>query len=79
MPPAALRLRHDESGVGDRQGGADLLGIDKDSGCGYLYAVGQANGTSTVIDSLGKVNGTFPDPVCFRWGPVFYLDPLNGD
>ncbi|TKK77673.1 hypothetical protein FDA38_21210 [Kribbella jiaozuonensis] len=59
--------------------GTLLLGIDKDTGSGYLYAVGHANGTSTVINSLGKVNGTFPDPVYFRWGPVFYLDPLNGD
>ncbi|WP_371406163.1 hypothetical protein OHA10_11470 [Kribbella sp. NBC_00662] len=59
----------DESEVGDRQG----------AGSGYQYAVGHANGTSTVINSLGKVTGTFPDPVYFRWGPVFYLDPLNGD
>jgi hypothetical protein len=41
--------------------------------------VGHANGTSTVINSLGQVNGTLPDPVYFRWDPVFYLDPLNGD
>ncbi|TDW18213.1 hypothetical protein [Kribbella kalugense] len=59
--------------------GTLLLGIDKDTGSGYLYAVGHANGASTVINSLGKVSGTFPDPVYFRWGPVFYLDPLNGD
>ncbi|WP_410786887.1 hypothetical protein [Kribbella sp. C-35] len=59
--------------------GTLLLGIDKDTGSGYLYAVGHANGTSTVINSLGKVSGTFPDPVYFRWGVVWYLDPLNGD
>jgi hypothetical protein len=32
-----------------------------------------------VINSLGKVNGSFPEQVYFRWGVVFYLDPLNGD
>lgn len=59
--------------------GTLLLGIDKDTKTGNLYAVGHANGTATVINSLGKVNGTFPDPVYFRWGVVFYLDQLNGD
>nr|WP_238350758.1 hypothetical protein [Kribbella shirazensis] len=59
--------------------GTLLLGIDKDTKTGHLYAVGHANGTSTVINGLGKVNGTFPDPVNFRWGVVWYLDPLNGD
>jgi hypothetical protein len=59
--------------------GTLLLGIDKDTGSGYGYAVGHANGTSTVINALGKVSGTFPDPVYFRWGVVWYLDPLTGD
>ncbi len=59
--------------------GTLLLGIDKDTKTGYLYAVGHAKGTSTVINALGKVNGTFPDPVYFRWGVVPYLDPLNGE
>ncbi|RZT14822.1 hypothetical protein EV649_5601 [Kribbella sp. VKM Ac-2569] len=59
--------------------GTLLLGIDKDSKSGYLYAVGHANGTSTVINNLGKVDGTFADAVNFRWGPVDYYDPLNGD
>jgi hypothetical protein len=59
--------------------GTLLLGIDKDTSSGFLYAVGHTNGTSTVINGLGKVNGTFPDPVNFRWGVVWYLDPLNGD
>jgi hypothetical protein len=59
--------------------GTLLLGIDKETQAGYLYAVGHANGTSTVINGLGKVAGTFPDPVNFRWGVVWYLDPLNGD
>ncbi|WP_238162811.1 hypothetical protein [Kribbella capetownensis] len=56
-----------------------LLGIDKDTNSGYLYAVGHANGTATVIQSRGKVNGTFPDAVNFRWGVVADLDPLKGD
>jgi hypothetical protein len=57
--------------------GTLLLGIDKDTQSGYLYAVGHANGLSTVIRGLGKVQGTFPDPVYFRWR--FDFDPLNGD
>jgi hypothetical protein len=62
------------------QYGTLLLGIDKDTKSGYLYAVGHTNGTSTVINALGKVQGgTFPDPVYFRWAVVPYLDPLNGD
>lgn len=49
------------------QYGTLLLGIDKDTGAGYLYAVGHANGTATVIQSRGKTPGTFTDPVNFRW------------
>ncbi|WP_371404031.1 hypothetical protein OHA10_40110 [Kribbella sp. NBC_00662] len=40
--------------------GTLLLGIDKDTGSGYLYAVGHANGAATVIKGLGKVPTTFP-------------------
>jgi len=58
------------------QHGTLLLGIDKDSKAGFLYAVGTAAGTSTVINNLGKVNGTFPDAVNFRFGVVPDLDPL---
>ncbi|MGZ0149777.1 hypothetical protein ACXJJ3_22135 [Kribbella sp. WER1] len=59
--------------------GTLLLGIDKDTKTGNLYAVGHANGTATVINPLGKVdNGTFPDPVNFRWAPVAYYDQLTG-
>ena len=47
--------------------GTLLLGIDKDSGSGYLYHVGHANGTATAITSLGKASGTFKDPVYFLW------------
>jgi hypothetical protein len=46
--------------------GTVLLGIDKDTRSGYLYAVGHANGTATVIQGLGKVSAAFADPVYFR-------------
>lgn len=52
-----------------------LLGIDKDTGSGYLYAVGHANGTSTVIQGLGKVRSTFNDPIYFGWGTVAWASP----
>jgi hypothetical protein len=42
-----------------------LAAIDRDSGSAYLYAVGHANGTATVIQGLGKVPGTFNDPIYF--------------
>jgi hypothetical protein len=61
------------------QYGTLLLGIDKDTDSGYLYAVGHANGLSTVIQGLGKVNGTFPNQTYHRSGSVWFLDPLNGD
>ncbi|TCO24777.1 hypothetical protein EV652_108312 [Kribbella steppae] len=61
------------------QYGTWLLGIDKDTKAGYLYAVGHANGLSTVIQGLGKVQGTYPDPVYFRWAGVASVDPLNGE
>ncbi|HEY3556352.1 MAG TPA: hypothetical protein VGL05_02745, partial [Kribbella sp.] len=61
------------------QYGTVLLGIDKDTRTGTLYAVGHANGTATVINSLGKVPSTFADPIYHRIGPVAYLDQLNGD
>ncbi|MEV6412409.1 hypothetical protein [Kribbella sp. NPDC051718] len=48
------------------QYGTLLLGIDKDTHSGYLYAVGHANGSATVIQGLGKVPDTFTDPVYFR-------------
>ncbi|WP_433158541.1 hypothetical protein [Kribbella sp. CA-247076] len=57
--------------------GTLLLGIDRDTQSGYLYAVGHAAGGSTVIKSLGKVPMTFSDPKYFRWAPV--NDTLNGD
>jgi hypothetical protein len=48
------------------QYGTLLVGIDKDTHSGYLYALGHANGTATVIQGLGKVPATFGDPVYFR-------------
>ncbi|MGW1343549.1 hypothetical protein ACWCOV_21050 [Kribbella sp. NPDC002412] len=62
------------------QYGTLLLAIDRHTKQGYLYAVGHANGTATVINSIGMVNyEAFPEPVHFRWGVVPVLDPLNGD
>jgi hypothetical protein len=59
------------------QSGTLLLGIDKDTKAGYLYAVGHANGSATVIQGRGKVPVTFADPVSFRWIPR-YDDWLSG-
>ncbi|MFC6162565.1 hypothetical protein [Kribbella jiaozuonensis] len=39
-----------------------LLGIDKDTRTGYLYAVSHANGTATVIKGLGKVGDQLVGP-----------------
>ncbi|WP_427893307.1 hypothetical protein ACQHIV_10570 [Kribbella sp. GL6] len=58
--------------------GTLLLGIDKDTKAGYLYAVGHANGTATVINSLGKVPATFGDELDFSWGSVVDA-PLFGE
>ncbi|GAA1579859.1 hypothetical protein GCM10009789_37040 [Kribbella sancticallisti] len=69
-----------EALMGSRCGqyGTLLLGIDKNTGSGYLYAVGHANGTATVIRGLGKVPGTFGDPVDFRWAH-YNERPLYGE
>jgi hypothetical protein len=62
------------------QYGVLLLAIDKDTGVGYLYAVGHAKGTSTVIQNRGKAATTFKDPVIFRWTPpAGYVPPLYGE
>jgi hypothetical protein len=58
---------------------AALSGIDQDTKSGYLYVVGHANGLSTLIQSLGKVTGTFDDPVYFRWVPIPVYDIADGD
>jgi hypothetical protein len=49
-----------------------LTAIDKDTGSAYLYAVSHANGTSTVIKGLGKIPGTYKDP-------VYYLNTAEGN
>jgi hypothetical protein len=56
-----------------------LLGIDKETQSGYLYAVGHANGAATVIQGLGKVPTTFPDPVYFRRKTEPGSDDLYGE
>ncbi|MFI7060404.1 hypothetical protein ACIBL3_05435 [Kribbella sp. NPDC050124] len=60
------------------QSGTLLLGIDKATGSGHLYTVGQAAGTATVIRGLGKVPGAFGDPVDLRWADYNGL-PLYGE
>ncbi|MFG1814817.1 hypothetical protein ACGFIF_13700 [Kribbella sp. NPDC049174] len=57
--------------------GTVLVGIDKDTQSGYLYAVGRANGLSTVIQGLGKIPMTFTDPTYFRWKDPG--SPLTGE
>jgi hypothetical protein len=73
MKPVVKKLRNStwqgfEALVIEKCGkyGSLLLGIDKDTHTGYLYAIGHANGTATVIKALGKVPATFADPVYFR-------------
>jgi hypothetical protein len=46
--------------------GTLLFGLDKQTGKGHLYAVGHANGLTTVIQSRGEVTSTFTDPVYFH-------------
>jgi hypothetical protein len=85
MKPIVIRIR--PSGWGSFEkliagkcgaSGTLLLGIDKDTKSGSTFAISHANGPATVIQNLGKVKGTFTDPVNFRWGPVSDLDPLTG-
>ncbi|TCC41025.1 hypothetical protein E0H92_04960 [Kribbella speibonae] len=42
-----------------------LTAIDRDTGAAYLYAMSHANGPSTVIKLLGKLPGTYSDPIYF--------------
>ena len=58
--------------------GTVVLGIDRDTGAGYLYSIGHANGLSTVVKGLGKAPGTFTDPVYFRWAG-YSSPPLSGE
>ncbi|WP_329005076.1 hypothetical protein OHA18_17010 [Kribbella sp. NBC_00709] len=67
------------SAMGCGQYGNLLLAIDKDTKKSYLYAVGHANGLSTVIQSRGEVPATLDDPVSFRWVTIPVYDTANGD
>ena len=51
--------------------GTLLLGVDKDSGAPYMYAVSRANGAATVIQGLGKVNRTYAETAYFH----YFSDP----
>lgn len=42
-----------------------LIGVEKDTSAAYLYAVSHATGPSTVIQPLGKLPGTYTDPIYF--------------
>lgn len=55
-----------------------LAAVDKDTGSAYLYAVGHANGAATVIRGLGKLPGTYKDPVYFLNTPEG-TPPLFGE
>jgi hypothetical protein len=56
--------------------GSIVLAMDFDTGAKYLYAVGHAAGTKTVIKNLGKVALTGGNSSYFRFAPAY--DPLNG-
>lgn len=55
-----------------------LTAIDKDAGTAYLYAVGHANGTATVIRGVGKIPGTFTNPLYYLITPST-TPPLYGE
>jgi hypothetical protein len=62
------------------QYGTLVVGIDKDTKAGYLYAVGHANGTATVIQNRGKVPATLDDQVFFHWtNDVTVVEPPFGE
>ncbi|TDD27325.1 hypothetical protein E1218_10700 [Kribbella turkmenica] len=87
MKPIVTRVRAStwqafDTLIAERCGqyGTLLLGIDKHTSSAYLYAVGHANGTATVIQSLGKVPNVHTAPVYFRsTGVPWATPPLNGD
>ncbi|MGZ0148414.1 hypothetical protein ACXJJ3_15185 [Kribbella sp. WER1] len=66
-----------ESLVAQRCGTQSILltAIDKDTGTAYLYAVSHG---ATVIKGLGKVPGTYKDPVYYLYTSAS-VPPLNGD
>ncbi len=63
------------------QYGTLLLAIDRNFGSGKLFAIGRANGMSTVINDLGWLAmEQFPDPVNFGWISGLGVNPpLNGE
>jgi hypothetical protein len=70
-----------ESLVAEKCGvyGTLLLGIDHDTHAGYLYAVGHANGLSTVILQVGKIPASLVNQVYYRVVPGSAFDVLNGE
>jgi hypothetical protein len=50
--------------------------MDRDTGNHYLYAVGHADGTRTIIKNLGRVPLPAGEFSYFRFAPAF--DRLNG-
>ncbi len=88
LKPVVKKVRASTWGAFDQliatrcgQAGTLLLAVDKDLQAGYLYAVGHANGASTVIQGLGKVTGgAFNAPLYFRKASEPGVDlPLYGE
>ncbi|MFI5707613.1 hypothetical protein [Kribbella sp. NPDC051620] len=59
--------------------GVLLVGINRDTQVAYLYAVGHANGTATLIQNRGKLPGSFGPATYFRWGYVSDTDQFSGE
>jgi hypothetical protein len=60
--------------------GTLLLGVDKETGAPYLYTIGHANGTATVIKGLGKVPRTFSEVAYSRYyDDTQDYDQLSGE
>ncbi|TDO56641.1 hypothetical protein EV651_11228 [Kribbella sp. VKM Ac-2571] len=57
--------------------GTVVLAVNDATKTGALYAVGHANGLSTVINAIGNVPAGFENPIQFRWAPE--SDYLNGE
>ena len=49
------------------RGGSIVLGIEKETGIGRLYAFSHADGQATPIQYLGDVPVALDDPTYFRW------------
>ena len=86
MKPIVKQVRtHDLAGLRDAVAakcgthGTLLLGIDKDTDTGYLYAVGHANGAVHRDQGPRQGPGTFADPVYFRPCPPGRHPTLFGE